>query len=176
MQREVQVHVGFGSKVTKRVLGSHIEVKFADTHASVLALLDGEVGSLAVLVLLGLDHGLALLLGLLQAHTLLIGLTLLLLLDLTHATLLVLLLALGHALLLLGAGDLALGLLLLQALELILLLVALLAPLGDVVLQLLIELRTLLVLALHELGIGIPKKLPRQGLIMKGAHGTEFIR
>lgn len=139
----------------------------ANTHGSVLALLDGEVGSLAVLVLLGLDHSLSLLLGLLQAHTLLIGLALLLLLDLAHATLLVLLLALGHALLLLGAGHLALGLLLLQALELILLLVALLAPLGDVVLQLLVQLGPLLVLALDELWVGIPASGRGDGLIQQ---------
>lgn len=131
---------------------------FSDTHATIIALLDGKVGPLAVLVLLGLDHGLALLLGLLQAHPLLVGLALLLLLNLADAALLVLLLALGHALLLLGASHLALGLLLLQTLELILLLCALLAPLSDVILQLFIQLRSLLILALHELGISIPRR------------------
>lgn len=146
-----------------------------DTYAGVVALLDGEVGSLAVLVLLGLDHGLALLLGLLQTHALLVGLALLLLLDLADAALLILLLALSHALLLLGTGDLALGLLLLQALELILLLGALLAPLGDVVLQLLVQLRTLLVLALNELGIRIPVEGTRDQVScvsLVGGHGS----
>lgn len=123
-------------------------------HACIL-LGNGEVGALLVLVLHGLQHSLALLLGLLETHALLLDLALLLLLSLTDTALLLLLLALGHLLLLLGAGDLALGLLLLQLLQLILLLGSLFAPLGDVFFQLIIEVGALLVLTLDELWIAL---------------------
>lgn len=66
--------------------------------------LDGEVGAL-VLVVLGLHHGLALLLGLLQAPKLLLGVLLLLLLDLLLAPQLFLAL-LGHQPLLLFFAEL----------------------------------------------------------------------
>lgn len=147
------------------------------THRTVL-LGDGEVGSLLVLVLHGLEHSLALLLGLLETSSLLIDFALFLLLNLANATLLLFLLALSHTLLLFSSGDLsfrmvrlfcplsisfsiesnlALGLFVLELLEFILFLGPLFAPFVDVLLQLFVQVRALLVLALDELGIVSPR-------------------